>query len=45
VTVVVVFDFCRGEVVEFAVEAFVVEPGHPSAGSDLEITVMPTGSW
>ncbi len=35
-TVVGVFDVDGGEVVEFAVEAFVVEP-HPPAGGDLEI--------
>ena len=37
VTVVGIFDLCRGEIAELAVEAFLVEPRHPSAGLELEI--------
>jgi hypothetical protein len=36
-TVVVVFDFGWGEVVELAVETFFVEPRHPAGGRDLEV--------
>ena len=36
-TVVAVLDLGWGEVVEFAVEAFVVEPGDPAAGLEFEV--------
>ena len=36
-TVVGVFDLGGGEVAELAVEALVVEPGHPPAGRELEV--------
>ncbi len=34
---VAVLDFGRGEVVELAVEALLVEPADPAAGGDLEV--------
>jgi hypothetical protein len=34
---VVGFNFCRCAIVEFSVEPFLVEPGHPGAGGDFQV--------
>src|SRR5215207_6192167 len=39
-----VLDFGGGEVVEFAVDALVVEPGHPTAGGDLKVVDSAPGT-
>ncbi len=38
------FDLGGSAVVEFAVEAFFVEPAHPAAGGDLEVVEAPPRS-